>query len=282
MYTFWNLRLQIHDFLVFWLHLQLLLAGQTHQKVLGLPLSVHRQLTHEPTLTGQQRLDLNIEAVAAGTHFALLVQTVGVDDGIGATQPFEIFAQMKQIPIHFNEHLFCEFVRELGLEVALLAVATLFGPLVLLLLAQPAHPFLPLRARHAQCRPQLGFNSEGFDVDQPPVSLFVLNEIANQFTQIYPPLEVHVLYYLSQQRQGLLQVSPSWWFNDCCLLERATVLRIPYQKPLVLRHLLVVKMRLVGYQEAVGMPRTGIHSPADECLLSVALHVFLESNYLVS
>ena len=204
-----------------------------------------------------------------------------VDVGVGSGQPFVVLAQMQQVPVHFQQHLFGEFVSEVGLEVALLAVPALLGALVLLLLPHPPRslrPHPPQRTAH----PRLLLHLEGFDVHQPPAALFVLHEVAHQFCKADPPLETHKPHDLFQIGQRFLQMAAVRGLYDGDPLVVEAVLREGDQEAFVFGEGLVVEGCMVGDEEAMGVAVGGEDGSAEEGPLAAALHIFLERYELVS
>ncbi len=206
---------------------------------------------------------------------------MGIDDGVGTGQPLVILAQMQQVPVHLQQHLLGQFVRELGLEVTLLAISALLGPLVLFLLPHPTHLFhsqLPKRSAHLQ----LLLDFECFDVDQPPAALLVLDKIPHQLTQIHSSLKTHIPHDFFEKGQGLLQMPPIHRLDNGDSLLRNAVLRKGDQKAFVLRDGLIVEISLVGDEEAVRVGFSGEDSAAKKGAFAVAFDVFLEGDELVS
>ena len=97
--------LEVHDFLALGLSLQLLLAGQPHQQILRIRFAIQIQLLQKLQLKIKQSLDLQIESIAPRTHGLFLVESMGVGQRIGATEPFIVFSEVQEIAIHFDDHL---------------------------------------------------------------------------------------------------------------------------------------------------------------------------------
>lgn len=126
---------------------------------------------------------------------------MGVSLGVTSSQPFVIFAEMQQIPVHFDQHLFCQFMGELRFEVRYFAVTALFRALVFLLVAQRVE-LRPIHRSTLFKKSSLKFlhYSESSDVGQPPMPVLIFDKIAHKFVEFDAALESHVIDDLLEVR----------------------------------------------------------------------------------
>jgi hypothetical protein len=97
-------------------------------------------------------------------------------------------------------------VGELGLEVALLAIPALPGPLVFLSLIQYLQRTCILSSEHLS---DPGVDLKSLYVYQPPITLLIFNKITNQLVYTHSSLKSHVLHYLLEVGQCFPEILTS-------------------------------------------------------------------------
>ena len=69
-------------------------------------------------------------------------------------------------------------------------------------------------------------DSEGLDIEEPPVSFFVLDEVRNYLIHGDSSLKTHVVDYFHDVGESLLQMFACWGFSDGMLMAISGALTI--------------------------------------------------------
>ena len=115
---------------------------------------------------------------------------------------------------------------------------------------------------------------KGFDVDKPPVTTFILNEISNKFLktslQMNPKISQYILYVWNRLFNIL---------SPACIHYRATshVLRLDYVFLVIWDFLFTVYVVFTSDDPRVSIPVFSPTSSADESFRTVTFHKFLDN-----
>ena len=154
---------------------------------------------------------------------------------IGPFEPLVVFAEMKQVPVCFNEHSCGHVMRQLRFQVVFLTVSADLCLLVLLLfvglwigLLLRVLQWVKLCAlgRNKPGRRishQLILNLEGLDINQPPVTCFILDKVPDHLRKADSPVQFHIISDCAEVLVSFSQMfslngfydSWRWWFSFC-------------------------------------------------------------------
>ena len=156
-----------------------------------------------------------------------LIQAMWIDIlDIGPFEPLVVFAQMKQVPVSFNEHSCGHVMRQLWFQVILLTVSTnlcllvflfLVGLWIALLLWELCWVGLCALSRNGpwwRIADQFILDLEGFDIDQPPVTSLILDKVTNHLWKADSSVQFHKISDCAEVFASFSQMFSLDCFND--------------------------------------------------------------------